>query len=89
MQTFSIFSGQGAVVRPHEIWVEGSVGVLWRANGHFGKVEGCKRVGFDRCRDWRFLPGRVGVVDQHKCSGESESNNSNPEQLAIASLSVR
>ena len=88
MQTLAVVVSQGAVIRSHEIGVERGVGVLGRADGHIGKLEGCKRVGRDRGGNWRLLPGRVRVVDQHQGSGESKHNNSSPEELAMSSLSI-
>ena len=88
MQTLAVVFSQGAVIRSHEIGVERGVGVLGRADGHIGKLEGCKRVGRDRGGNWRLLPGRVRVVDQHQGSGESKHNNSSPEELAMSSLSI-
>ena len=55
--------------------VEGSVGVLWRADGHDGEVEVVNGVGGDRGGDGFLLPLLVRLANQDSSPDETKANN--------------
>ena len=59
--------------------VEGSIGVLWRADGHIGKVQVVNGVGGDRGGDGILLPLVVGLANQDSSTEETETDNTEPE----------
>ena len=61
--------------------VEGSVGVLGRADCDNREVEVSDGFGGDRGRDWILLPLIVGFTDKESSAKESETNNYKPENL--------
>ena len=61
--------------------VEGSVGVLWRTDGHIGEVQVVDGVGGDRGGDGILLPLLVRLADQDSCSDETETDDSKPQDL--------
>ena len=61
--------------------VEGSVGVLWRTDGHLGEVQVVDGVGGDRGGDGILLPLLVRLADQESCSNETKTDYSKPQDL--------
>ena len=59
--------------------VEGSVGVLWRADGHLGEVQVVDGVGGDRGGNGIFLPFLVRLANQDSSPEETETYNTKPE----------
>ena len=54
-QSVFVFSRERFVANFDKIMVEGSVGVLWRTNGHIGEVKVVDGVGGDRGGDRMLL----------------------------------
>ena len=61
--------------------VEGSVGVLWRTDGHLGEVQVINGVGSDRGGDGILLPLLVRLSNQDPSSDETKTHNENPYDL--------
>ena len=55
-QCFSVYIREGFIAKFHKIMIEGSVGVLWRTDGHIGEVKVVDGVGGDRGGNWVCLP---------------------------------
>ena len=72
-----VFAGirERSIASLDKIMVEGSVGVLWRTNGHIGEVQVVNGVGGDRGGDGIFLPLYVWFADQDSRSNESKADN--------------
>ena len=58
-----------------KIMVEGSVGVLWRADCHIGEVQVVDGVGGDRGGDGVLLPLLVGLAYESSSSNEPKADN--------------
>ena len=58
--------------------VEGSVGVLWRTDGHLGEVQVVDGVGGDRGGDGILLPLLVRLADQDSRSDEGKTDQKRP-----------
>ena len=58
--------------------VEGGVGVPWRTDGHFRKIQVVDRVGGDGGGDGMFLPLFVRLVDKNSGSDETNTHNKKP-----------
>ena len=61
--------------------VEGSVGVLWRTDGHLREVQVVDGVGGDRGGDGILLPLLVRLTDQDSRTDEPKADNTEPENL--------
>ena len=55
--------------------VEGSVGVLWRADGHIGEVQVVDGVGGDRGGNGILLPLLVGLAYESSSTNEPKADN--------------
>ena len=55
-QCFYDIIREGSIANFYKIMVEGSVGVLWRTDGHIGEVKVVDGVGGDRGGNWVCLP---------------------------------
>ena len=55
-QFYFVFIRKGSIASFDKIMVEGSVGVLWRTDGHIGEVKVVDGVGGDRGGNWVCLP---------------------------------
>ena len=64
-----------------KIMVEGSVGVLWRADGHLGEVQVVDGVGGDRGGDGVLLPLLVRLAYQSTSPNEPKTDNCKPKEL--------
>ena len=67
--------GKISIASLYEIMVEGSVGVLWRTNGHLGEVQFVDGVGGDRGGDGILLPLLVGLANQNASPDEPKVDN--------------
>ena len=74
-QRFSVFIREGSIASFYKIMVEGSVGVLWRTDGHIGEVQVVDGVGGDRGGDGILLPLLVRLADQDSSSDEPKTDN--------------
>ena len=61
--------------------VESSVGVLWRTDGHIGKVQVVDGVGGDRGGDGILLPLIVRLPNQDSSTYEPKADYKNPYNL--------
>ena len=61
--------------------VEGSVGVLWRADSHLGEVQVVDGVGGDRGGNGILLPLLVRLANQDSSTHEPKKDNKNPKDL--------
>ena len=77
-QCCSVFIRDGSIASFDKVMVEGSVGVLWRADGHLGEVQVVDGVGGDRGGDGILLPLLVRLADQDSSSDESKADNKKP-----------
>ena len=59
--------------------VEGSVGVLGRADCHRGEVQGGDGVGGDGGGYGGGTPVTVGLVYEYSCSHEGKKDDKNPD----------
>ena len=59
--------------------VEGSIGALWRTNGHNGEVQVLYGVGGDRGGNGVLLPLLVGLAYQDSSNNKPNANNQNPK----------
>ena len=66
---------ESSVASFDKIVVEGGVGVLWRTDGHNGKVEVVDGVGRDCGGDRILLPLLIRLGNQDSSSDESETND--------------
>ena len=66
---------EGSIASLGEIMVEGSVGVLWRADSHNRKVKVVNWVGGDRGGNRRFLPLMIRLADQIASAKEPQTDN--------------
>ena len=64
-----------SVVNFDKIMVEGSVGVLWRTDGHLGDFQVVDGVGGDRGGDGILLPLLVRLANQDSSSDEPKADN--------------
>ena len=55
--------------------VKGSVGVLWRTDGHIWELKVVDGVGGDRGGDGILLPILVGLANQDSSCGKPKTNN--------------
>ena len=69
--------------------VEGSVGVLWRADGHIGKVQLVDGVGGDRGGNGIFLPFMIRLADEDSCPNKANAYNSKPQNFGQLSLNEK
>ena len=74
-QTLSDVFGKSFVASFDKIMVEGSVGVLWRTDGHIGEVQVVDGVGCDRGGDGFLLPLLVRLSDQDSSSDEPKADD--------------
>ena len=74
-QCVFVFSRERFVANFDKIMVEGSVGVLWRTDGHIGEVQVVDGVGGDRGGDGILLPLLVRLADQDSSSDEPKTDN--------------
>ena len=58
--------------------VESSVGVLWRTDGHIGKVQVVNGMGGDRGGDGVLLPLLVRLANQDSSTDETKADNTEP-----------
>ena len=70
-----VFIREGSIASFDKIMVEGSVGVLWRTDGHIGEVQVVDGVGGDRGGDGILLPLLVRLADQDSSSDEPKTDN--------------
>ena len=61
--------------------VEGSIGALWRTDGHDGEVEIFNGVGGDRGGNGVLLPLLVRLTNQDCSPYEAKAHNNQPENL--------
>ena len=74
-QFFSVFIRVRSIAGFDKIMVEGSVGVLWRTDGHLGKVKVVYGMGGDRGGDGILLPLFVRLADQDSSSDEPKTDD--------------
>ena len=74
-QCSSVFVRESSIASFDKIMVEGSVGVLRRADGHNGEVEVVYGVGGDRGGDRILLPLLVRLSNQDSCPDETKTDN--------------
>ena len=74
-QCSSFVIRERSVASLDKIMVEGSVGVLWRTDGHIGEVQVVDGVGGDRGGDGILLPLLVRLADQDTSSDEPQADN--------------
>ena len=74
-QYFSVVIRERCVPSFYKIMVESSVGVLWRTDGHIGKVQVVDGVGGDRGGDGILLPLFVRLANQDSSSDEPKADN--------------
>ena len=70
-----VFIREGFITSFDKIMVEGSVGVLWRTDGHIGEVQVVDGVGGDRGGDGILLPLLVRLANQDSSSDEPKADN--------------
>ena len=70
-----------SIARFDKIMVEGSVGVLWRTDGHLGEVQVIDGVGGDRGGDGILMPLLVRLANQNSCPDKSNGNNTKPKKF--------
>ena len=58
--------------------VEGSVGVLWRTDGHIGELKVVDGVGGDRGGNGILLPLLVRLANQDSSSDKPKADNYKP-----------
>ena len=80
-QFSSIFRRKGPIANLYKIIIQGSVGSLWRADGHDGKVQVVDRAGGDRGSPRRLLPLLVRLADQQSCSQKTKADHTSPEDF--------
>ena len=85
-QCLHLLIREGSIASLCEIMVEGSVGVLWRADGHNRKVKVVNWVGADRGGNRRFLPLVIRLADQDTSSDEPKTDNHQPQKLSWSGL---
>ena len=61
--------------------VEGSVGVLWRTDGHVWEVQVVDGMGCNRGGDGILLPLHIRLNNQDSCPDEPKTDNTEPENL--------
>ena len=66
--------------------VEGSIGVLSRADGHNGEVEVVNGVGGDRGGNRILLPILIRLGNEDSSHNEPKTNNQNPKNLCCLGL---
>ena len=64
-----------------KIMVEGSIGALWRTDGHDGKVQVLYGVGGDRGGNGVLLPLLVGLAYQDSGNNKPNANYQNPKSF--------
>ena len=74
-QLFFVFVRESSIASFDKIMVEGSVGVLWRTDGHLGEVQVVDGVGGDRGGDGILLPLLVRLANQDSSSDEPKADN--------------
>ena len=74
-QCFSILVRESSIASFDKIMVEGSVGVLWRTDGHIGEVQVVDGVGGDRGGDGILLPLLVRLANQDSSSDEPKADD--------------
>ena len=74
-QRSSVVIRERSIASFDKIMVEGSVGVLWRTDGHIGEVQVVDGVGGDRGGDGILLPLLVRLADQDSSSDEPKTDN--------------
>ena len=87
-QSFSVFIREGSIASFDKIMVEGSVGVLWRTDGHLGEVQVVDGVGGDRGGNGGRLPFVVGLGYQKSSRDESKTYKSRPENFSCPCLII-
>ena len=80
-QCLPVFIRENSVASFNKIMVESSVRVLWRTNGHNGKVEVIDGVGGDRGGDRVLLPILVRLANQDSSTNETKTDNDKPNNL--------
>ena len=80
-QCFSVFIRQCSIASFDKIMVEGSVGVLWRADGHNGEVKVVDGVGGDRGGNRMQLPILVRLGNEDSSRDEPKTNDKKPNNL--------
>ena len=70
-----VFIRERSIASFDKVMVEGSVGVLWRTDGHLGEVQVVDGVGGDRGGDGILLPLMVRLANQDSSSDEPKADN--------------
>ena len=87
-QFYFVFIRKGSIASFEKVMVEGSVGVLWRADGHLGEVQVIDGVGGDRGGNRGRLPFVVGLGYQKSSRDESKTYKSRPENFSCPCLII-
>ena len=74
-QCSSIVIRERSIANFDKIMVEGSIGVLWRTDGHIGELKVVNGVGGDRGGDGILLPLLVRFADQDSSSDEPKTDD--------------
>ena len=77
-QDSSILVRESSISSPHKVVVKTGVGVLWRTNGHIGKVQVFDWVGGDRGGNGILLPIVVRLANQDSSTEETKTDNTKP-----------
>ena len=77
-QRFSVVIRERSIASFNKVMVEGSVGVLWRTDGHLGEFQVVDGVGGDRGGDGILLPLLVRLANQDSSPDEPKTNNNEP-----------
>ena len=83
-----VFIGERSIASFDKIMIEGSVGVLWRTDGHIGKVKVIDGVGGDRGGDGVLLPIFVRLANQDSSSDEPKADSYDPKKFCRLGLQM-
>ena len=85
-QCLSVVIRERSIASFDKIIVEGSVGVLWRTDGHLWEIKVVDGVGGDGSGDGILLPLFVGLANQDSSRNETTTNYKKPQNLCIFGL---
>ena len=74
-QCSSVLLRKAPITSLVKVMIEGSVGALWRTDGHDGEVKVVDGVGGDRGGDGVLLPLLVRLANQDSSSDEPKADN--------------
>ena len=81
LQYTSVFLREAPVTSIDKVMIEGGVEVLWRTDGHEGKVQVVDGAGGDRGSHRGLLPLLVRLADQQSCSQKTKADHTSPEDF--------